>query len=97
MSLNPQQCQFLRGLAHGKKPVVTVGSAGLTDSVTNEIDGALEHHELLKIKLPPVHRLARRQLAETICASTRANLVHIVGRIAVVYRAANKPKLSLPI
>ncbi len=96
MTLNHQQRRFLRTLAHGRKPTVMVGTAGLTDSVASEIDGALEHHELLKIKLPSTHRLVRKQLAETICATTGANLVQIIGRIVVVYRPAHEPRLSLP-
>ena len=39
MSLSPAQKKFLRSLGHSLKPIVTVGSAGVTPAVTAELDG----------------------------------------------------------
>lgn len=53
MNLSTKQKQHLKGLAHPLKPVVLLGSNGLTEGVLAEIEQALEHHELIKVKSPP--------------------------------------------
>ena len=42
--------KYLRGLAHGMKPVVLVGQKGLTDELIKSTNQALDTHELIKIK-----------------------------------------------
>ena len=51
MSLSPRQKRHLRGLTHALQPVVIVGDKGLTEAVMAEIELALDHHELVKIRL----------------------------------------------
>ena len=52
MTLTGKQKNYLRGVAHSLNPVVMIGGKGLTESVMKEIELALEHHELIKVKLP---------------------------------------------
>ena len=49
--LSNSQQRYLRGLSHGLKPVVMVGGKGLTVGVLAELELALEHHELVKVKI----------------------------------------------
>ena len=51
MTLSPAQKRFLRGMTHHINPVVIVGDKGLTENVLEEIEIALDHHELIKVKL----------------------------------------------
>ena len=51
MNLSTKQKQFLKGLAHNLKPVVLMGANGLTEAVLAEIEIALNHHELIKVKV----------------------------------------------
>lgn len=97
MSLTVRQKQFLKGLAHTRKPVVLLGNAGLTPPVLAEIEQALERHELLKIRLPAVEREARSTLVREICQKTGADSVQEIGRVSVLYRCATKPRLELPV
>jgi RNA-binding protein len=96
MSLTAKQRQYLKGLAHKRKPVVLVGEAGLTPAVLAEIEQALERHELLKIRLPAVERDERRAMVGDVCGNTGAEAVQEIGRMAVLYRRAKKPRLELP-
>ena len=96
MSLNIRQKKFLRQQAHARKPVVTVGNQGLSAAVLAEIRLALRAHELLKIKLPAGERANRDTLLEQICRETESDAVQLIGRVATVYRAADKPKIQLP-
>lgn len=96
MSLTGDQKHFLRGLAHHRRPSVTVGTSGLAENVLQEIRQALQHHELLKIKLPAGRRDQRQQLAQKICVDTGSELVQIIGRMCVIYRRGDDPVLALP-
>lgn len=96
MALNAKQRKHLKALAHHRKPVVHVGNAGVTAPVLREITQALDAHELLKIRLPGVERDARHALLEQVCEATGAEAVQEIGRVAVIYRRAKKPRLKLP-
>ena len=96
MALNVKQRQHLKALAHHRKPVVQVGNAGSTAAVIKEIELALGRHELLKIRLPGVERETRTEMLNKICEATGADAVQEIGRMAVIYRRAEKPRLKLP-
>jgi len=96
MSLNEKQKRHLRGLLHQRKPVVIIGGAGLTENVMLEIDNALAHHELVKIKVNADDRAARQAMIEQICEQTKSELVQTIGHTASFYRQAEKPVLKLP-
>ena len=90
MSLNSQQKKQLKELAHQRKPVVIVGKSGLSDSVLAEIDQALTHHELIKVKLAGADREQRSTLVATIVTATAAEEVQMIGNIVILYRAPAK-------
>lgn len=94
--LTPKQRSYLRSLAHSLKPVVLTGSAGLTDAVLNEIDQALAHHELIKVRLTDGDRQTREEMTSTICQRTGCDAVQHIGRISVIYRPAREARIKLP-
>jgi RNA-binding protein len=96
MSLTGKQRQFLRGLAHHRKPVVTLGDAGVTPTVIAEIEQALDHHELVKLKLRVGDRDARRGALSKICDQTGAERVQEIGQMAVIFRPTKESKINLP-
>ena len=96
MSLNKKQIQYLKGVAHNLKPIVLLGSNGLTEAVVAEIDSALEHHELIKVKIPTDDREVKGLIVEAICRETEATKVQVIGKTLIIYRKAQEPKLSIP-
>ncbi|MGX5914505.1 ribosome assembly RNA-binding protein YhbY [Aliidiomarina sp. Khilg15.8] len=96
MSLSNKQKQYLKGLAHPLKPVVMLGANGLTEGVVAEIDGALEHHELIKVKVPEDDREMRRAVQDAIARETKAEVVQSIGKTLVLYRPAQEPTIRLP-
>ncbi len=96
MSLNEKQKKYLRKLAHPKKPVVLTGAAGITDAVLAEIDVALAHHELIKVRVNAADREERQAMVEAITEKSRSELVQRIGHVAVLYRPAEKPQITLP-
>lgn len=76
----------LRAKAHALKPVVITGQAGVSPTVLNEINLALDHHELIKVRVNAEDREQRQAMNETICAETRAELVQSIGHVITLYR-----------
>ena len=87
MSLSKKQVKFLRARCHQLKPVVMLGQKGLSEEVLNEIEIALTHHELIKIKLSVDDRELRKQMIVDICDKTKAEEVQSIGKTLSVYRA----------
>ncbi len=95
-SLTPAQRQYLKGIAHGLQPVVMIGNHGLTPAVVKEIERSLAAHELIKVKASSDEAETRQAWMKEICTSTRAEPVQLIGKILVIYRAAEKPVITLP-
>lgn len=87
MPLSKNQLKFLRGLCHDLKPVVMLGQKGLTDAVLKELGIALDHHELVKVKLAVGDRDTRRQMTDQICRECDAEPVQSIGKTLSIYRA----------
>lgn len=92
MSLSPRQKKHLRGLTHTLQPVVTVADKGLTDNVMAEIETALDHHELIKIKLR-CDRETRASHIEEIARRCAAERVQVIGQTASFFRRNPKKQV----
>lgn len=98
MSLTNKQQKHLCQLAHKLKPVIWLGQQRLIDNVLAEINVALNHHELIKIKLRVGDRELCDKIIEDICEQTNADYVQRVGNVASIYRQnADNPTIKLPV
>ena len=86
MALSMQQKKYLRGIAHHLKPVIIIGQHGLSEGLMNELNSTLDHHELIKIKIAAGEREERKEIINTVCQTTGAELVQAIGKIFVIYR-----------
>ena len=97
MSLSPSQKRYLRGLAHALNPVIMTGNKGVTPAVINEFSIALDHHELVKVKLGSDDRQERATQVDALVTASGADVVQRIGRTASFYRQnAKQPRLALP-
>ena len=96
MSLSPEQRREFRAIAHNLKPVIIVGDKGLSEGLQDELDRALNDHELIKIKVASTDREARQEAIQALCESSGAELVQTIGKIAVILRRARKPNIPIP-
>ena len=97
MSLNEKQKKYLRGLAHGRDPIVLVGQTGLSEAVTRELEAALTAHELVKVRARVGDREERDLILNELAAQTRSELVQRIGNIGVFFRRrAEKSRIVLP-
>jgi len=96
IQLTPKERQALKALAHGLKPVVLLGSAGLSPAVVKEIDRALLAHELIKVKVPGDDRTEREELFASLAESLSAARVQAIGKLLVLFRPAPEEEEQLP-
>ena len=94
--LSTKQKQFLKGLAHHLSPVVMLGGKGLTEGVLAEIDNALNHHELIKVKIAGADRETKQLIIDAIVRETQSSNVQTIGHILVLYRPSEEGKIQLP-
>jgi len=86
LKLTPAERSELRSQAHGLKPVVLIGDAGLTPAVMKEIDAGLNVHGLIKVRVFGDDRDARVAMYEAICAELGAAPIQHIGKLLVMYR-----------
>jgi RNA-binding protein len=80
---------FLKNLntrAQQLRPVILIGSNGLTESVHHEIDTALNTHELIKIRVNAESKETRQTMTSTIAEKHQATIVQTIGHVLVIYR-----------
>ncbi|MDP8078727.1 ribosome assembly RNA-binding protein YhbY [Phocoenobacter skyensis] len=94
--LTTKQKQYLKSLAHHLSPVVMLGNNGLTEGVLAEIDCALNHHELIKVKISGADREMKQLIIDAIIRETKATNVQTIGHILVLYRESEDKKITLP-
>ncbi|HEU4991221.1 MAG TPA: ribosome assembly RNA-binding protein YhbY [Luteimonas sp.] len=96
-ALTNAQTRFLRGQAHGLKAMLQVGGKGISDALVAEVDGALEHHELIKVKVAAEDRDARDAMVEELARRAGAALVQRIGHTAVLFRPSkDNRRIVLP-
>ena len=77
----------LRQVAHHLQPVVTIAERGVTDSLLEETRRALHDHELIKAKVNVTDREVRRSLGEMLARGSESEIVQVIGKVWVLYRA----------
>ncbi len=94
--LSKKQIKSLKALAHELNPVVRVGQHGLSDAVIKELDIALDHHELVKVKVAADDRDAREAMLLSMSQQTKAQVVQRIGSMVVLFRRnVKKPIIEL--
>ncbi|HWO99787.1 MAG TPA: ribosome assembly RNA-binding protein YhbY [Methylococcus sp.] len=92
--MNPRQIRELRARSHKLKPVVIVGQAGVTAAVLKEISLALDHHELIKVRVNAVDREQRDEMTKWICHKLGAQWVQTLGHVITLFRRAEQTEIK---
>lgn len=93
--LSNEEKKRYRAIGHKLNPIIAVGGKGVTESLLTELERALEDHELIKIKLAILDGQERQQVIDEVCQQTGAQAVQSIGKTALLFRAAKKPKPRL--
>jgi RNA-binding protein len=94
ISLTAAERSVKRGLAHHLEPVATIGNDGLTDNVVREIDGALDAHGLIKVRMFNDTRSERDAVLAQLAERLGAAPVQHIGKLFVLWRPP-RPKERL--
>ncbi|BCA96940.1 RNA-binding protein [Legionella antarctica] len=78
--------QSLKAQAHHLKPVILLGSKGLTEAVVAETNIALLSHELIKVKINGAEKEDRLAMTNELCQQVQAELVQLIGNTVILYR-----------
>ena len=73
-----------------------LGNNGLTEAVIAEIDYALNHHELIKVKIPTDDREVKTLIVDAICREAKATMVQVIGKTLIIYRQSDEKKIRIP-
>lgn len=95
MALTQEQKKQYKSIGHHLKPVLIVAENGLSEGVAAELDRALNDHELIKVQFRITEREERIALIEAVCKSGRAQLVQMIGKMALIHRKNPQPNKNL--
>jgi RNA-binding protein len=84
--LTNAQIRALKAQAQRLKSTFKVGKEGLSPRFLAALDGALKHHELVKVKFDEFKE-QKKELSPQLAEKTSSHLVTRVGNVVVLYRA----------
>ncbi len=89
--LTTKQRVRLSSLAQGLSCLASVGRAGVTDAFSSRLSELLSRHELVKLRLSGDEEDERRAQAELLAARSGSEIVRIIGKVAIFYKANPDP------
>ncbi|MFY9178258.1 MAG: YhbY family RNA-binding protein [Venatoribacter sp.] len=95
MPLSNEQKKAMRAIGHDLHPIVTIAGNGLSEGVIDELNRALDDHELIKIKISVGERELKKEVLEEILRITGAELPQQIGNTALLLRRNPKAKPNL--
>ena len=94
--LTGKQKRHLRALGHKLKAIILVGKKEIEEALINETNSALDHHELVKVKLLESCLLDRQEASAMLADACGAEVAQILGKTFLLYRPADPPVIVLP-
>jgi RNA-binding protein len=85
--LTSKQKSYLRGLGHHLSSKAMLGKDGITEQVLKTVEETISTHELIKVKVQENCPHDRHEAGELLAAASRTQLVQILGRTLLLYRA----------
>ena len=76
----------LRAAAHHLRATVHVGHHGITESLLQSLDDALQANELVKIQVERNAPITAKEAASQLAATMSADVVQVIGRKTTLYR-----------
>jgi RNA-binding protein len=94
--LTGKQKHHLRALGHKLKPLILLGKKEIEAALVIEANLALDHHELIKVRILESCLLDKHEASELLAAACSAEIAQILGKTFLLYRRAEKPVIILP-
>ena len=95
--LNGKQRSYLRGKANEMNPIVRVGKEGISEGVIEDLDKALDDHELVKGRVLNNTLVDVKDAAYELADSCNAEVIQIIGNVFILFRRnQEEPIYKLP-
>lgn len=95
MELTKAQVKFLKKTSHSLKSIYQIGKGGLTENFIEQIDLALEKHELVKFNILQNSMEEIKEAAQEIASAVEAEIVQVIGHTATLFRPSSKEKYQV--
>jgi RNA-binding protein len=86
MTMRGKDRAVLRAEAHQLRATVHVGHHGITDTLLQSLDEALEARELVKVQVERNAPHTVKEVAGELATQMRAEVVQVIGRKTTLYR-----------
>jgi RNA-binding protein len=94
--LTGKQKRHLRALGHKLKALIQIGKKEIEEALIAETNAALDHHELVKVKLLESCLLDKHEASCMLADACGAEVAQILGKTFLLYRPATPPTIVLP-
>jgi len=95
--LTGKQKGYLRSMGNEMDPIIQVGKGGITEALVTQTEETLEARELIKCRVLQNCSEEPKTVAEQLAEQVQADLVQVIGRNFLLFRASrNKPVIVLP-
>jgi RNA-binding protein len=86
MTMRGKDRAELRAEAHHLRATVHVGHHGITDTLLQSLDEALEARELVKVQVERNSPVSVKEAANTLADQVHAEVIQVIGRKTTLYR-----------
>ena len=95
--LTGKQKRHLRAMGNEIHPILQVGKGGITEAVISQTNETLEVRELIKCRVLQNCLEEPQSVAEKLAEQVQADVVQVIGRNFLLFRASKtKPVIVLP-
>jgi RNA-binding protein len=94
--LTGKQKRHLRALGHKLKALIQIGKKEIEEALITETNAALDHHELVKVKLLESCLIDKHEASGMLAGACGAEVAQILGKTFLLYRPAAPPVIVLP-
>ena len=84
MAISAEQKKAMRSIGHNLNPVVTIAGNGLSETVLEELNRALDDHELIKVKIAIGERDMRAQAIDDMVKETGSELIQKINNLLLM-------------
>ena len=95
MNLRGKQKRFLRAQANHLQPLFAVGKNGLTPAWVDQLTGALDKRELMKVNILQNSDATAQEVKDYIEQNSEIQVVQVIGRVLVLFKVAENPRFLL--
>ncbi len=98
--MTSKQRAYLKSISSTYEPIFQIGKSSITPAMVDAVSEALAARELIKVSVLKNCADDPRDIAELLAERTRSQVVHVIGKKIVLYRANPKKedrKIILPL